>query len=169
MIALEYFNLPAGCTTFEVRGLCRKAREWSVRYHAVNPGLVAVPNFAAIPQNPNVGMRHPSVWSRTVTGQVRLTPLPAAAVIGLPGYFAPATRVNPYPQPAPVAGLVAPLAEITMSRAHRRMVPGRGRGRRIPGQLMLPDLYAPGAPGPARIMYNWLPEFLISLGAVYKR
>lgn len=162
IIALQYFNLPSRCTTFEVRDVCRKARKWSVRYHQLN--LVAVPNFGAILQLPNVGMRHPNVWNRMVAGQVRLTTLPAAAVIGVAGY-APAVRLNPYPEPAPVAALIAPLVEIANSRAHRRMTSGRARGRRVPGQLVLADLSTP----PPRVMYNWLPEFLISLGALYKR
>lgn len=183
LIALAYFNLPRGCTTREVRDLSRRARNWAVRYHQLNPSLlpaaaVAAPGhrarrlrFADIPQHPNVAMRHPSVFRRDVPRFIRLATRDAGAVTGLPGYVPAAhLRLNPFPTPAPVPALAGPLAEIETSRAVRSFRPAAAHGGRTAegGHEAVP-VRIEHLSSSNRVLYNWLPEFLIALGALHRK
>lgn len=165
LIALAYFNLPQGCSSREVRDLSRRARNWAVRYYQTNPNLVTVGRFTDIPQYPNVAMRHPTIFRRDVPKFIRLATKDAGEMTGLPGYVPAANlRMNPFPKPAPVPGLAGPLDEIYTSRAVRSYLASRGQVQRDPLPVKIEHLSAAD-----RVLYNWLPEFLIALGALHRR
>ncbi|KAF3766559.1 hypothetical protein M406DRAFT_330364 [Cryphonectria parasitica EP155] len=162
VIALEYFNLPAGCPLDDARAVAAKAADWSLTWYQLQEAVIPgsrrpVQQFSDIPQRRNVDLRHPHIWNLRAPGFIRLSTIPTAVIESVPDYRPLQVRLNPWPsQPGPNPQGV--LREVLTARAVRNFRPTMGRGQRR--RVRLASLSSRG-----RVIYNWLPEFLITLGA----